>query len=92
MWVRTSGVAALAVIMGVLPAAAIASRTTGVVTGIGDTSLQLVTRDKEVHVVTINAATTYVKWITHQPWQQVLVLLGGMVTDVQLIMVMAPWH
>ncbi|HUK36043.1 MAG TPA: hypothetical protein VLV86_19135 [Vicinamibacterales bacterium] len=80
MWARTVGVAALAVLVGGLPVSAAAHRITGVVTGVSDRSLQVTTANKEVHVVAIDAETTYAKWITHQPWQQSARLDGRALT------------
>jgi len=85
MWGRTVGIAALLLAVGILPAAATANRNTGVVTGISGSSLQFMTKDKETHVVTINRETAYLKWITHQPWQQDNRLDSGSLTTGQCV-------
>jgi hypothetical protein len=47
-----------------------ARRMTGLVTAVTDKSLQMTTDGKEFTTVGVDDRTSYMKWITHQPWQQ----------------------
>jgi hypothetical protein len=47
-----------------------ARRMTGLVTAVTDTSLRMTTDGKQFTTVGVDDRTSYMKWITHQPWQQ----------------------
>jgi hypothetical protein len=59
----------LALTVGASAARAVAHRVTGVVTAVGDESLQITNREQTT-TVGVDDKTGYMKWITHQPWQQ----------------------
>jgi hypothetical protein len=51
-------------------ASAARDRLTGLVTAATDQSLRLTTIRKQTMTVNVDDKTKYMKWITHQPWQQ----------------------
>jgi hypothetical protein len=59
----------LALAVGASAAGAAAHRVTGLVTAVADESLQIKNREQTT-TVGIDDKTGYMKWITHQPWQQ----------------------
>lgn len=69
MVTRMLGVAALVAAVGVSSAAALNSRTTGVLTGVSGSSLQITTKGRESVTFKVDEKTAYQKWTTHQPWQ-----------------------
>jgi hypothetical protein len=60
----------VAVVVGAAPAGAASKRLVGLITAVGDSSLQIKTKTEPTEIVKIDERTDYVKWITHQPWQQ----------------------
>jgi hypothetical protein len=59
----------LAVVVGTSLAGAAAKRVVGVVTAVGDNSVQIRTKSEGMESVKMDERTDYVKWITHKPWQ-----------------------
>jgi hypothetical protein len=57
-------------LLGPAPKAAAAETLVGAVTGVSADSLRIKTNHGEERAVGIDAKTQYVRWITHQPWQQ----------------------
>ena len=88
---HTAGAVALALLLAASGQAA-GGRITGVlasVEGHAAPTLQIAAQDREEHQVRTDASTEYVKWITHQPWQQdtrvnTAALVAGRCVDVQL--------
>jgi hypothetical protein len=70
MWSRTFGVVALGLVVFGASALAEPGRDVGVVTNVTGPTLSMRVRGNEVRTVGTDAQTTYVKWITHKPWQQ----------------------
>ena len=64
------GVVAVVVSTSSSSAGAAARRVVGVITAVGDNSLQIKTKNEQAEIVKLDEKTDYVKWITHQPWQQ----------------------
>src|SRR5471030_2558364 len=60
----------VAVVAATAPAGAEAKRVVGLVIAVGDNSLQIKTKTERTEIVKRDDRTEYVKWITHQPWQQ----------------------
>src|SRR5471030_2649247 len=60
----------VAVVAGAVTAGAVAKRVVGVITAVGENSLQIKTKTEQTEIVKIDEKTDYIKWITHQPWQQ----------------------
>src|SRR5476649_2654247 len=60
----------LALTVGASAAGAAAPRVTGLVTAVADGSVQMTTISKETTTISVDEKTGYMKWITHQPWQQ----------------------
>ena len=69
MWYRTLIVAGLAVV-GVASGAGAGSSVVGIVTSVGDKSLEVTQSERHTQMIAIDEKTTYMKWITHKPWQQ----------------------
>jgi hypothetical protein len=46
------------------------SGVVGVVTAVGSNSLQIAGGEQRAQTIRLDARTSYLKWITHQPWQQ----------------------
>jgi hypothetical protein len=42
----------------------------GVVTAVGSNSLEISRGEQRTQAIALDAGTSYMKWITHQPWQQ----------------------
>jgi hypothetical protein len=63
------GVLAVVVVVGTSLVGASAKNVKGVVTAVGDTSLQIRTKSEGTATVRLDDKTDYVKWITHKPWQ-----------------------
>jgi hypothetical protein len=51
-------------------AASGADRLTGFITSVGEDALEITTRPGTSRSVRTTGSTRYVKWVTHQPWQQ----------------------
>jgi hypothetical protein len=51
-------------------AASRAAKFTGFIASVGEDSLHITTRPGTSRTVRTTAGTKYVKWVTHQPWQQ----------------------
>jgi hypothetical protein len=66
---RIFGVGAVVLAVGVSSLAARSGETKGVLTGVSERSLQVTTQGKEVVSVNVDAKTSYLKWVTHKPWQ-----------------------
>src|SRR5206468_6078530 len=47
-----------------------ADRFTGFITRVGEDSLEITTRPGTSRSVRTTGSTRYMKWVTHQPWQQ----------------------
>jgi hypothetical protein len=60
----------VAVVASTAPAGAAAKRVVGLITAVGDNSLQIRTKSEQRETVKIDENTDYVKWITHKPFQQ----------------------
>jgi hypothetical protein len=69
MAVRTFMGIMLALAIGASVAGAAGHRATGLVTAVADESLQI-TNSEQTTTISIDNKTGYMKWITHQPWQQ----------------------
>jgi hypothetical protein len=53
-----------------LAAMSAADRFTGFITNVGEDSLEIATRPGTSRTVRTTGSTRYIKWVTHQPWQQ----------------------
>jgi hypothetical protein len=89
---HTAGAVALSLLLAASGQAA-GGRITGVLASVeghaAPTLLQITAQDREEQQVRTDPNTHYVKWITHQPWQQdtrtnTAALVAGRCVDVQL--------
>jgi len=55
---------------GAMPAMSAADRFTGFITNVGEDALEITTRPGTSRSVRTTGSTRYIKWVTHQPWQQ----------------------
>jgi hypothetical protein len=67
---RLLGWGVVVVIVGTSFASASAKRVTGMITAVGDSSVQIKTLNEHMGTVKLDERTDYLRWITHQPWQQ----------------------
>jgi hypothetical protein len=63
------GVGVLLLAAGASSVAALSSRTTGIVTAVGERSVQVATKSEGVVSVGIDEKTAYHPWTMHKPWQ-----------------------
>ena len=70
MWSRTFGTVALGLVVCGWSAQAESGRAVGVISNVAEPSLDVRVRGGEVRTIRTDAKTTYVKWMTHKPWQQ----------------------
>jgi hypothetical protein len=70
MAIRTVMGIILTLTVGATPAGAAGREVTGLVTAATDKSLEIRTHGKETTTISVDDKTGYMKWITHQPWQQ----------------------
>ncbi|PYR28761.1 MAG: hypothetical protein DMF98_01930 [Acidobacteria bacterium] len=63
-------VLAILIWAGAAPAMSAADRLTGFITSVGEDSLEITTRPGTSRSIRTTGSTRYMKWVTHQPWQQ----------------------
>ena len=66
---RMVGVGVLVLAAGASSVAALSSRTTGVITAVGERSVQVATKSEGVVNVSIDEKTSYRPWTMHKPWE-----------------------
>jgi hypothetical protein len=74
---RTLGVVAVGLVVCGLSAQAGSGRVVGVITSVAGPSMDLRARGSETRQIRTDATTSYMKWITHRPWQQDSTATGG---------------
>src|SRR5579863_1836564 len=66
---RMFGVVALVAVVSVSSVAALGGKTKGILTAVGERSVQVMTKDEGVVTVGIDEKTAYETWTMHKPWQ-----------------------
>jgi endonuclease YncB( thermonuclease family) len=69
MWTRMIAIAGSALVLGSVAQAG-STATVGVVTAVDGSSVQLTARAGATKSLRLDGKSQFVKWITHQPWQQ----------------------
>ena len=80
MWTRSRVTLAMVMLLTGPTARAVAAETlVGAVTTVSEDSVEVKTNDGAVRAIALDGKTAYVRWITHQPWQQSSVADHGFV-------------